>query len=107
VRLLTREGTVLAVTSAKEALEHIQSGERFDVILCDLMMPGMDASALYDEIFQLAPVQAERMVFMTGGAFTARAREFLARVPNARVDKPFDIAALRTLVRARVAARAD
>jgi len=105
VRLLTREGTVLAVTSAREALQQIQSGERFDVILCDLMMPGMDASALYDEVLEFAPAQAERMVFMTGGAFTARAREFLARVPNARMDKPFDVAALRALVRARVAER--
>jgi CheY-like chemotaxis protein len=107
VRLLNREGTILAVTSARDALEHIQSGERFDVILCDLMMPGMDASALYDELLRIAPVQAERMVFMTGGAFTARAREFLARVPNARMDKPFDVAALRALVRARVASRVD
>ena len=107
VRLLTREGTVLTVTSAREALKHIQFGQSFDVILCDLMMPGMDAPALYDELIQVAPAQAERMVFMTGGAFTARAREFLARVPNARVDKPFDVAALRALVRARVAPTVD
>ena len=107
VRLLTREGTVLTVTSAREALKHIQFGQSFDVILCDLMMPGMDAPALYDELIQVAPAQAERMVFMTGGAFTARAREFLARVPNARVDKPFDVAALRALVRAQVAPRVD
>ena len=44
------------------------------------------------------------MVFMTGGAFTTHARDFLDRVPNARVDKPFDVRALRALVRARVEA---
>jgi signal transduction histidine kinase len=106
-RLLAREGTVVAVTSARVALEHIQSGERFDVILCDLMMPGMDAPALYDELRELAPGQADRMVFMTGGAFTARSRDFLDRVPNARVDKPFDAVALRALVRASVGAVAN
>jgi CheY-like chemotaxis protein len=104
VRLLAREGTVVAVTSAREALAHIQSGERFDVVLCDLMMPGMDAPALYGEVHKLAPAQAERMVFMTGGAFTLRGRDFLDSVPNARVDKPFDVGALRALVRARVSA---
>jgi CheY-like chemotaxis protein len=94
-RLLAGEGDVVTVTSAREALELIGSGERFDVLLCDVMMPGMDAPALYEELLEVAPAQAERMVFMTGGAFTARARDFLERVPNARVDKPFDVAALR------------
>jgi CheY-like chemotaxis protein len=77
------------------------------VLLCDLMMPGMDAPALYDELCRIAPAQAERMVFMTGGAFTIRARDFLERVPNARVDKPFNVDVVRALVRARVAPRAD
>jgi CheY-like chemotaxis protein len=106
-RLLAGEGDVVTVTSAREALELIGSGERFDVLLCDVMMPGMDAPALYEELLEVAPAQAERMVFMTGGAFTARARDFLERVPNARVDKPFDVAALRALVRARVALQPD
>jgi len=105
-RLLAGEGEVVAVTSAREALGQIASGQRFDVLLCDLMMPGMDAAALYDELCKVAPTQAERMVFMTGGAFTIRARDFLERVPNARVDKPFDVGALLALVRARVRAAA-
>ena len=45
----------------------------------------------------LAPDQAERIVFVTGGAFTPRAREFLERVPNARVEKPIDFQNLRLL----------
>ena len=44
-------------------------------------------------------------MFLTGGAFTPGAREFLARVPNARIEKPFEPDALRALV-ARVLARA-
>jgi signal transduction histidine kinase len=102
VRMLAGEGDVVAVPSAREALDRIASGERFDVLLCDVMMPGMDAPALHDELCKVAAAQADRMVFMTGGAFTTRAREFLERVPNARVDKPFDVVALRSLVRARV-----
>jgi hypothetical protein len=42
------------------------------------------------------------MVFVTGGAFTMRARDFLARVPNARLSKPFDVDALLNLVRTRI-----
>ena len=39
------------------------------------------------------------MIFFTGGAFTERARDFLAQVPNARLEKPFEVAELRELVR--------
>ena len=45
-----------------------------------------------------APSWAQRFVFMTGGAFTDRASEFLARVPNDRIDKPFNRAALKALL---------
>jgi signal transduction histidine kinase len=99
-RVLAAEGEVVTVTSARLALEHVATGERFDVVLCDLMMPGMDGAALYDELRQVAPSLVKRMVFMTGGAFTSRARSFLERVPNPRVTKPFDVAALRAVVRA-------
>ncbi len=101
-RLLSSEGAVVALTSAREALARIQAGERFDVIICDLLMPEMDASALHEELLSVAPEQAERMVFVTGGAFTMRAREFLDRVPNERLGKPFDVDALLTLVRRRL-----
>ena len=78
------------------------AGERFDVILCDLMLPEMDGPALYDEVKKVDPSQAVRMVFVTGGVFTARARDFLASVKNPRLGKPFDIEALFSLVRARM-----
>jgi fluoride ion exporter CrcB/FEX len=41
------------------------------------------------------------MVFVTGGVFTARARDFLASVPNRRLGKPFDIDTLLAIVRER------
>jgi signal transduction histidine kinase len=101
-RLLSSEGRVVALTSAREALARIESGDRFDIILCDLLMPQIDAPAMYDELLKIAPDQAQRMVFVTGGAFTMRARDFLARVPNTRLSKPFDVDALLKLVRARL-----
>jgi two-component system cell cycle sensor histidine kinase/response regulator CckA len=102
-RLLSTEGEVLAVTSAREALALVREGKRFDAILCDLMMPDMDALAMYDALRSMEPAQADAMIFVTGGAFTARAREFLERVPNPRLGKPFDVDALLSLVRARLA----
>ena len=42
---------------------------------------------------------ADRIVFLTGGAFTHRARLFLDEVKNPRLDKPFDADILRAAVR--------
>ncbi|MDP9000190.1 MAG: response regulator [Myxococcota bacterium] len=102
-RLLSGEGEAIAATNAREAVARIAAGDRFDVILCDLMMPEMDGPAMYDELLKIAPAQAERMVFVTGGAFTMRAHDFLERVPNVRLSKPFDVDSLLELVRGRIA----
>jgi CheY-like chemotaxis protein len=97
-RVLSRNHDVTGTQHAEEALARIKKGERFDVILCDLMMPGMTGMDFYEEICKIAPQQAEVMVFLTGGAFTPRAEEFLAKVPNKKIDKPFDVLPLRRLV---------
>jgi CheY-like chemotaxis protein len=62
------------------------------------MMPGMTGMDLYQELNRMAPDQAKRVVFMTGGAFTPRALSFLQEVPNLKLSKPLDVRALRTLV---------
>ncbi len=101
-RVLSPEHDVTAVTSAAGALEVVRAGHRFDVILCDLMMPQMTGMDLHAELSRLAPDQAARMVFLTGGAFTAGARAFLDEVPNQRIEKPFDNESLHALVNERV-----
>jgi|HubBroStandDraft_1064217.scaffolds.fasta_scaffold40286_2 signal transduction histidine kinase len=98
-RLLAREADVVTAPSAGQALAMIQEGARFDVLLCDLMLPGMDGPTLHEKIRALDSLQAKRMVFMTGGVFTVRAREFLDAWENKRLSKPFDVEALLALVR--------
>ncbi len=99
---------VVSVTSAREALARIEGGERFDVILCDVMMPGMSGPELYAELDRRGSDAARRLVFLTGGAVHPSTREFLARTPAAVLEKPFDAAALRALVAAAVSeARRD
>ncbi|HVY36843.1 MAG TPA: ATP-binding protein [Polyangia bacterium] len=98
-RSLGTDYNVTCVGDGRRALERIKSGERFDVILCDLMMPELTGMDLHAELERIAPDQAGRMVFVSGGAFTPRAREFLERVPNARVEKPIDFQNLRVLLR--------
>jgi PAS domain S-box-containing protein len=98
-RSLSAEYNVTCVGDGRKALERLRAGERYELILCDLMMPEMTGMDLFAELEKLAPEQASRMVFVSGGAFTPRAREFLERIPNARVEKPIDLQNLRLLLR--------
>jgi PAS domain S-box-containing protein len=102
--LLSTRHDVVPLTSAREAYDRILSGERWDAVLCDLMMPEMTGMDLYERVEQRMPELARKMVFLTGGAFTPRARAFLERGRNPRVEKPFDeetlLAAIATVMRA-------
>jgi signal transduction histidine kinase len=93
---------VTVVTRAREALERILGGERFDVILCDVMMPELTGMDFYRELRAHDEAASDRVVFMTGGTFTPGAREFLDQVPNQRVDKPIDATRLRLLIESGV-----
>lgn len=97
-RLLASRSEVVVTGSGREGLERLRGPERFDVVLCDLMMPELSGMDVYETVEQERPDLAGRFVFMTGGAFTERARAFLERVTNPRLEKPFDSAELRALV---------
>ncbi len=90
-RVLARHHDVTALASGNEALSRIVSGDRFDAILSDLMMPDVTGMEMYDQLSKIAPDQAKRMIFFSGGAFTSRARAFLDTVSNPRLDKPFEL----------------
>jgi signal transduction histidine kinase len=98
-QILGVEHDVTCESSASAALERFRNGQRFDVVLCDLMMPQLTGIDLYDALLEIAPKQAQTMLFLTGGAFTARAQAFLDRVPNAAIEKPFNQATLVSRVR--------
>jgi signal transduction histidine kinase len=97
-RRLSQHHEVTTLASGSEALACVARGERFDAILLDVMMPDITGMEVYERLVRLVPEQAERVVFVTGGAFTASAREFLDRVPNPRVEKPIDMIALLALI---------
>ncbi len=98
-RLLRREHRVTALTTVREALALLEGGERFDVILSDLMMPEQNGEDFYKELKRVAPDQARRMIFMTGGAFTPRSEEFLRSSPVPQVAKPISLEMLQGAIR--------
>jgi PAS domain S-box-containing protein len=96
--LLAPMHEVVCTATAADALGRI-AREEFDTIFCDLMMPGVDGIELYRRLKAAQPGVEDRIVFMTGGAFTERAADFLSHVPNRRLEKPFDFALAEEIVR--------
>jgi CheY-like chemotaxis protein len=100
-RTLHREHDVTVANGGREALELISKAE-FDLILADVLMPEISGIDLYELLKQSNPSTSDRMVFITGGAFTTMARQFLESVPDRTLEKPFDPERLRAFVRERL-----
>lgn len=98
IKRMLADHDVSTFGSAREALATIEAGTRYDVILSDLMMPELSGMDLHEAIAKIDPDQVTKMVFMTGGAFTGRAREFVDRSATPTIEKPFDKAALLSLL---------
>ena len=105
-RLLGEQYEVVVLTRGREAIDLLVGKEaNFDLILCDLTMPEVTGMDVYARATQARADIGQRFVFMTGGTFSPRARDFLDHVPNERLDKPFDLQTVRNLARSRVQSR--
>jgi signal transduction histidine kinase/ActR/RegA family two-component response regulator len=88
VRSLKHEHEVKSFTNGHAAVEWFRAGNTCDVVFCDLMMPTMSGMDFYAELKRTNPELLSRIVFMTGGAFTSAANDFLAGVSNQTIGKP-------------------
>lgn len=64
-----RSGFAVAeAASAQAALEHVRQGRQADGVVSDVLMPDVNGVAFYDQLVDLAPALANRVVFLTGAA---------------------------------------
>jgi signal transduction histidine kinase len=103
-RMLRTHHEVAVETSARAALDRVQAGERFDLVLCDVMMPQMSGPEFHRALLQAAPGQAARVVFITGGAFTPATIDYVGTAGVRVLEKPFEASALRAFVEELVSA---
>jgi CheY-like chemotaxis protein/two-component sensor histidine kinase len=103
IRVLSDAHEVEVTSDPRAAVERLVSGHAFDVVICDVMMPQLTGMDVYEAVLARAPAVAGRFVFLTGGAFTPRAREFLETVSNPKLEKPVAraelLAAVSTMAR--------
>jgi two-component system, cell cycle sensor histidine kinase and response regulator CckA len=96
--VLAEDYEVEVLTNAQRALDRLRDGQRYAAILCDLMMPELSGMDFHRELARSHPALATQVIFLTGGAFTPGADEFLDSVPNPRMGKPYSTRELRALI---------
>jgi len=97
-RVLQTDYEVTVLTGSKQAKERIEAGERFDAILCDVMMDYMTGTELHRWLLEAHPSQAERLAFVTGAIFCDRAVSHIRRSAVRTHQKPISNQQLRALV---------
>ena len=90
---------VVTVPDGAAALD-VARRERFDVVVCDLRMSGIDGPAFYEVLRREHPWLATRTLFITGDLVSASSRAFLESAGQPVLAKPFDLERLETSVAA-------
>ena len=98
VRMLRDRHDVVDVESARAAMQLLDAGLEFDVILCDLVMPRISGTEFHAWLAEHHPLQRHKLVFLTAGVFTPQTQHYLASVPNPCLEKPLEVGAFRQIV---------
>ena len=80
---------VETVSEGRAALEKLGQAE-YDLILCDVRMPGLDGPDLYKVLGKTHPQLLSRFVFLTGDTLNPESREFVQQTGAPCLGKPFD-----------------
>jgi PAS domain S-box-containing protein len=102
-RILHAEYDLTVAPCGAAALDQITAGAWYDAIVTDVMMPNMTGIELLDRLEDVAPDQAQRVIFLTGGVFTAQTQQRLEASGNPQLQKPISAQELRVCVAQMVA----
>ena len=97
--VLRDEGMQVDVLTDAESALQKSIGVFYDLVICDLHMPGMDGQRFYNALQQRQDSLQERLLFVTGDVLSPRTQEFLERHHLPHVAKPFLVEELLTGVR--------
>ncbi|MEM9141106.1 MAG: ATP-binding protein, partial [Pseudomonadota bacterium] len=73
--------------SAFDALELLKT-QRFEAIISDIKMPGMDGPAFFEAITAIDPAMARRVGFVTGDTLSKSVAAFLSATEQPHLEKP-------------------
>ena len=93
---------VITAPNGEAALREVRA-QKFDAIICDLKMPGLNGRQVYERLREENPLASRRMVFVTGDIIGDQLKNFLETEKRPCLTKPFSLADLRQAVRKQLA----
>ena len=96
--MLDMFGYQAATANAGEDALEMLARDRYDVILSDLRMPGMDGQEFYRRAVAEHPELAHRIVFLTGDTVGNGAREFLEATACPHLTKPYALQTVQDMI---------
>jgi len=95
-KVLTQSGhSVDIIGDASKAMDKLNAGVTYDVILTDVRMPGMNGTEMYSHILKKIPKMKNRIIFITGDVMGADIKVFLTQNKLSYLSKPFDLELLK------------
>ena len=73
--------------------------ENYDLVICDMKMPGLDGQQFYKTLVKSGNLLSERFLFVTGDVVSLNTQDFMARHRMPHVAKPFRMKELKERVR--------
>lgn len=103
--LTTHKYQVVTVSNGESALNEVRR-QKFDAIVCDLKMPGLNGRQVYERLREENPEASQRMLFVTGDIIGDPLRNFLEAEKRPCLSKPFSLSDLRQAVKETLQSRA-
>ncbi|HEY3497411.1 MAG TPA: response regulator [Polyangiaceae bacterium] len=98
--MLEENHDVVVAASGADGLQQLARDDAFDLVLCDLDMPGVNGGEVHETMRTKHPHLMSRFVLMSGGACTLWAEEFIARYSGQQLEKPFTAADVERVLQA-------
>lgn len=85
------ESQSYVVTSVRNGVDGVREvlANDFDVIVCDMLMPGLPGDMFYAAVQRLKPHLCEKFVFISGMQGNPKINKFIQQVKGIMVAKPF------------------
>ena len=96
---LVRHGYHVVVAINGDAALGAVRAKKFDVILCDLKMPGLNGRQVYERLRTEKPEVCPRFIFVTGDIINETLEQFLELEQRHCLTKPFALPELRDAIK--------
>ncbi|HEY2825916.1 MAG TPA: response regulator [Gemmatimonadales bacterium] len=91
-KILEQAGfVVVQAPDADHAFSEIKKSSKFDAVVCDVALPGLEGTAFFEHLSQHNPELADRLVFVTGYSRDDNTKKLLEHTGRPFLTKPVDV----------------